>query len=47
MGDEHEPARRYEPLAPSIDHIVPKSRGGTNDGGNLQNLALALQPAQA
>jgi HNH endonuclease len=28
--------RRYDPLAASIDHIVPKSRGGTDDDGNLQ-----------
>jgi hypothetical protein len=24
--------RRYDPLAASIDHILPKSRGGTDDG---------------
>jgi hypothetical protein len=28
--------RRYDPLAASIDHILPKSRGGTDDDGNLQ-----------
>ena len=28
--------RRYDPLAASIDHILPRSRGGTDDDGNLQ-----------
>jgi hypothetical protein len=28
--------RRYDPLAASIDHIWPRSRGGTNDDSNLQ-----------
>lgn len=28
--------RRYDPLAASIDHILPKPRGGTDDDGNLQ-----------
>ena len=28
--------RRYDPLAASIDHIWPRSRGGTDDDGNLQ-----------
>jgi hypothetical protein len=28
--------RRYDPLSASIDHILPKSRGGTDDDGNLQ-----------
>jgi HNH endonuclease len=27
---------RYDPLAASIDHVLPKSRGGTDDDGNLQ-----------
>jgi HNH endonuclease len=36
IEDTHETARRYDPLAASIDHIVPRSRGGTNDDGNLQ-----------
>ncbi len=31
-----EAARRYDPLAASIDHIVPRSRGGADDDGNLQ-----------
>jgi len=34
-GDDDAP-RPYNPLAPSIDHILPRSRGGTNDDGNLQ-----------
>jgi hypothetical protein len=29
--------RRYDPLAASIDHILPKSRGGTDDDGNLKH----------
>lgn len=28
--------RRYDPFAASIDHILPRSRGGTDDDGNLQ-----------
>ena len=28
--------RHYDPLAASIDHIWPRSRGGTDDDGNLQ-----------
>jgi hypothetical protein len=28
--------RRYDPLAASIDHILPRSRGGTDDDSNLQ-----------
>jgi hypothetical protein len=36
IEDTHETARRYDLLAASIDHIVPRSRGGTNDDGNLQ-----------
>ena len=41
MADEQweatEPAtRRYDPLAASIDHILPRSRGGTDDDSNLQ-----------
>jgi hypothetical protein len=35
--EDEEPAiRRYDPLAASIDHILPRSRGGTDDDGNLQ-----------
>jgi hypothetical protein len=35
--EDAEPAtRRYDPLAASIDHILPRSRGGTDDDGNLQ-----------
>jgi len=32
--------RRCDPLAASIDHILPKSRGGTDDDGNLQIMHL-------
>lgn len=35
--EDVEPAtRRYDPLAASVDHILPKFRGGTDDDGNLQ-----------
>ena len=35
--EDAEPAiRRYDPLAASIDYILPRSRGGTDDDGNLQ-----------
>jgi len=34
--DEIETDRDYDPLAASIDHILPRSRGGTDDDGNLQ-----------
>jgi len=35
--EDAEPAtRRYDPLAASIDHILPRSRGGTDDDSNLQ-----------
>ena len=30
-------ARKYpDPLSPSVDHVVPLSRGGTNDLANLK-----------
>jgi hypothetical protein len=35
-GNAEETARRYDPLAASIDHILPRSRGGTEGDGNLQ-----------
>jgi len=34
--DAEETTRHYDPLAPSIDHILPRSRGGTEDDDNLQ-----------
>jgi hypothetical protein len=34
--DDDGTARPYDPLAASIDHVLPRSRGGTNDDGNLQ-----------
>jgi hypothetical protein len=37
--DEDEPdqgRRPYDPPSPSVNHIIPKSRGGTNDPRNLQ-----------
>ena len=35
--EDAEPAtRHYDPLAASIDHILPRSRGGTDDDSNLQ-----------
>ena len=34
--DTDERVRPFEPLKASIDHIQPRSRGGTDDDGNLQ-----------
>ena len=34
--DTEETTRHYDPLAASIDHILPRSRGGTEDDDNLQ-----------
>jgi HNH endonuclease len=39
--------RRYDPLSASIDHILPKSRGGTDDDRNLQITHLRCNLPQA
>ena len=37
LVEEPEPWRPpYDPLAPHVDHIVPRSHGGTDDDSNLQ-----------
>lgn len=37
LEDTEESTRRpYDPLAASVDHIVPRARGGGDEDGNLQ-----------